>query len=578
MIQTSGDDRAIENLYSGRAPASAAGKRLDAVLARCVAGLGVSRARVQEFVRQGLALVDGRVEDKPGRKLAGGEMLELSGRVRAPALQAGREGVRVLYRDEALAVVDKPAGLTTHPAPGIDEETLVHRLLRDFPEIAAQHEERPGIVHRLDKDTSGLILAALSDRARLKLSEAFAERATGKVYLALVYGVPAPAKGRIDAPVGRDPGSRTRMAVVAKGGRHALSDYAVAWTAPNGRFSLVAVRIHTGRTHQIRVHMAHIGHPLLGDAVYGPRQWAEMRREEPGLARLAARQMLHAFALAFPHPDDGRPMCFRSPPPADFRRLPLHLSRFVQRVAVVGLPGAGKSAFCRLLGQGGAAVFSADRAVALEYEPGADGWHLLRGRFGERFVPGADEPVDRRALFQAMRESPQVRREVEEIVHPLVRHRLHAFYAQHAGARLAVAEVPLFQEKGWREEADAVVCVRAASEVRLARVTARGLSPELAAWLDSWQWPDERKAAAADVVVVNDGSLADLSAEAARALCELRALRRARMRTLGERIAALWRGEGVPFLSDLAAEFACEYMTGPEDAGDPPDQGKGPGA
>jgi len=541
----------LEVLLCGRAPAAAAGQRLDAVLAEAVAGQGISRGRVQELIREGLARVDGRVAAKPNQRLAGGEMLELSGRVRPTALRAGEEGVTVLWRDAFLAVVDKPAGLTTHPAPGLDDETLAHRLLRDFPELAGQEGERPGIVHRLDKDTSGLILAALTDRARLRLSEAFARRDTGKVYLALAHGAPNPPAGRIDAPVGRDPGSRTRMAVTAKGGRAALSDYATLWTTPDGRCALVAVRIHSGRTHQIRVHLTHIGHPLWGDAVYGPRQYAETRRADPLLARLAQRQMLHAFAIAFPHPEDGRAMRFLCPPHKDFVRLPLHLARRCQRVAVVGLPGAGKSAFCARLAARGVPVFSADAAVAGEYAPGADGWRLLRGRFGGRFVPDDSSPVDRRALLAAMRQEPAVRREVEEMIHPLVRHRLDAFWDAHAQGRLAVAEVPLFLEKNWRDAADCVLCVAAAPETRAARLAARGLSSEQAAWLDGLQWAQADKEKAAAVVVRNDADLDALDREAERALAALRAVRRGAARALFARLAAFWRGEGVPFLEEL---------------------------
>jgi len=393
-------------LFEGRVPSVASGQRLDAFLAEAVAGQGISRGKVQDLIREGLATLNGKPATKPNLRLGGGEMAVLTGIIRPTELSAGESGVRVLWCDSSLAVVDKPAGLTTHPAPGLDEETLVHRLLHDFPELSSQEGERPGIVHRLDKDTSGLILAALTERARLKLSEAFAARTTGKVYLALTHGVPKPPSGTIDAPVGRDPGSRTRMAVLHKGGREALSNYAVLWSSPDKRCALVAVRIHTGRTHQIRVHLTHLGHPLWGDAVYGPRQYAEIRRADPVLAKLAPRQMLHAFAIRFPHPDDDRAMRFFTPPHKDFKRLPLHLARRVQRVAVVGLPGSGKSAFCAQLAERGVPVFSADAAVAAEYAPGANGWLLLRGRFGDRFIPGDNAPLDRRALFEAMRVEP----------------------------------------------------------------------------------------------------------------------------------------------------------------------------
>ena len=224
-----------------------------------------------------------------------------------------------------MLVVVKPAGLTTHPAPGEPGPTLVNHLLHGWPDIAAATSgmdgQRPGIVHRLDKDTSGLMAVARTEAARLALSESFAGRRTFKVYLALVHGTPEPRQGVIDAPMGRHPSRKTLMAVLPKGGREARSEYRVLWTGPRGLASLVAVRIHTGRTHQIRVHMAHIGHPLLGDAAYGPRENAEWARRPDRLARMAPRQMLHAFYLSVPHPATGEPVTRWLAPPEDFRAL-----------------------------------------------------------------------------------------------------------------------------------------------------------------------------------------------------------------------------------------------------------------
>lgn len=530
-------------LFSGRVPAEAAGERLDRFLAAHLPGM--SRVRVQDFIKEGGASLSGQVCLQPSRRLEGGEELALRGQETSSALVPSHGELRVLYHDRHLAVLDKPPGLTVHPAPGIDEETLVHRLLGRFPQIAVLDDARPGIVHRLDKDTSGLMLVALAEPARLKLARDFAAREVHKTYLALVHGRPARDTGHIEADIGRHPTIKSRMAVVAKGGREAKSDWRVLWATGDGRFSLLAVRIHTGRTHQIRVHLAHIGHPILGDRVYGGHLQAEWARAEPLAARLARRQMLHAHRLAFHHPEDGREMAFTARPPLDFRRLPPLLDRRLQRVVLVGMPGSGKSTLLSLLAARGVPTFSADAAVAALYAPGEDGWTMLRARFGTRFVPEARGPVDKKALFAAMAADARLRREVNDLVHPLVRHRLAAFYTGNAKARLAVAEVPLLLEAGWRREdpAEVVVGIRLAPALR-ARLMQEGrrVAPETMAVLDSWQWPEDRKLAACDLIVENSGNMEELAAAADRLLSNLRGRRVAGMRALLDRLEALYQG------------------------------------
>jgi 23S rRNA pseudouridine1911/1915/1917 synthase len=213
--------------------------------------------------------------------------------------------LRVIYEDEDVIVVDKPAGLTVHPAPGHPSGTLVNALLAMAPELAEGREMmRPGIVHRLDKDTSGLLVVAKSERARASLIHQLKEREVHKTYVALVRGVPDPAQGTIEAPVGRHPRNRKKMAVVASG-RDAETRYRVREVLDS--FALLEVEPVTGRTHQVRVHLAAIGHPVVGDGVYG--------RSSP----LVARQFLHAWRLAFELPSSGRLVEFESPLPADLR-------------------------------------------------------------------------------------------------------------------------------------------------------------------------------------------------------------------------------------------------------------------
>ena len=556
------------------------GLRLDQFWARELAQSGVSRERIKEWLQAGLALVEGKPCKKPGQRLEGFERLALAAPDLSGALvpQAEDAPLTILYRDEFLAVIDKPAGLTTHPAPSQPAGTLVNRLLHHLPELAPElsgmEGERPGIVHRLDKDTSGLILVALTEAVRLELSQAFAERRVHKTYLALVHGRPkgdeAGALGEnagfIDLPMGRHPSIRTKMAVLQKGGREARTSWRRLWTDRLGRASLLAVDLHTGRTHQIRVHLAPLGHPLVGDPVYGPSHHARWLAQKGPLNALAPRQMLHAFRLAFEHPDSGEEMLFRQNPPQDFLTLLHALAADCQRVVITGMPGSGKSALLRALAQSPSAppTFSADACVLELYGPGGDGAALIARSLGRHMLT-PEGAVDRPALLARMLENPGLRREVEELVHPLVRHALTQFWAEHSAAPLAVAEIPLFFEAGWlsgaapakpgqknaqnRRMADVVIGVRCPQALRHGPLReSRGLDPEVLAAFEAWQWPEDRKLAACDMVVENAGNLEDLNAQAAVLLERLAGLRAGREAAFAARLAAA--------LDDAAAKGA----------------------
>ncbi|HWR03562.1 MAG TPA: dephospho-CoA kinase [Humidesulfovibrio sp.] len=562
------------------------GTRLDQFWAYELVAEGVSRERVKEWIQAGLAQVDGKPAKKPGQRLEGYERLtldapDLSG-AGVPKAEAGE--LRILHRDAALAVIDKPAGLTTHPAATQPDGTLVNRLLHHFPELAPEvsgmEGERPGIVHRLDKDTSGLILVALTEAARLELSRAFAERRVHKTYLALVHGRPkgddtgrlGEDAGYIDLPLGRHPSLRTKMAVLQKGGRDARTSWRRLWTDRLGRASLLAVDLHTGRTHQIRVHLAHVGNPLVGDPVYGPSAHARWLAQKGPLATLAPRQMLHAFRLAFEHPDTGEEMFFRQDPPQDFMTLLRALAGDCQRVVITGMPGCGKSALLRALADAPEAppTFSADACVAALYAPGGDGAALLARSLG-RGILDAEGAVDRKGLLALLLKNPSLRREVEDIVHPLVRHALSAFWAEHSAAPLAVAEIPLFFEAGWlgekhgiktspkaaqdRRMADVVVGVRCPEDLRQGPLReSRGLAPEVLAAFESWQWPEDRKLTACDLIVDNAAGLAELKAEAGRLLAQLADLRAERARATEARLRALLdAAANAPALDDPGA-------------------------
>lgn len=275
-----------------------------------VAGVaGISRAHAQRLIGDGRATVDGRPR-RASDRLAGGELIRVElDPVPDQRLEPESIPLSIAYEDATLVVIDKPAGLVVHPSAGHPSGTLVNALLgmaqaRGIPLPTIAGVARPGIVHRLDKDTSGLIVVALTDAAHAALTGQFAARSVDKEYLALVRGAPPALRGRVEAPIGRDPRDRQRMAVVA-GGREAATEYEVI--ASDEDHALLALRPLTGRTHQLRAHLAYLGLPIVGDLRYGGG-------EGPGGLR---RQFLHAARLGFARPSDGRTLAAWSELPAD---------------------------------------------------------------------------------------------------------------------------------------------------------------------------------------------------------------------------------------------------------------------
>lgn len=507
-----------------------AGLRLDAFLGAQLEAEDVSREKIKRAIKDGCCKVDGQVCHKPNSKLKVDQEVRITFRQTSiddellqQVQQSDAQALGIIYQDEWLAVVDKPAGLTVHPCPSCSEETLVHRLLALFPQLGAskitgQEGLRPGIVHRLDKDTSGLMVVALREEARLRLVEMFAERHVHKAYWALVKGVPAANEGTVDAPIGRHPTLKTRMAVVQQG-KSALTTWRVCLADPCGKFSLLQVRIHTGRTHQIRVHMAHIGHPLYGDKVYG-NATSRVSSAMPFAHVDVLRQMLHSGMLAFPHPYTQAPLCLTSPPPEDMLAAALALCRGMQQVIVTGGAGTGKSAVLDVLKQHGLPIWRADEAVALQYQPGAEAWNVLRHRYGDRFIPHDKAPVDKKALTAALMQDSDFKNELETVVHKLVRFELEQFWqtATEQMYPLAVAEIPLWFENGWADQyamSDArrplvigVDCPQTLRSERLQKL--RGWSAQKTAAIDAWQWPLSEKLKRCDEIIVNAGSLVDL--------------------------------------------------------------------
>lgn len=300
------------------------GRRLDVVAAERLPQY--SRSRIARLAQDGRILVDGTPRKPAFRLRLGQRVRVLVPPLEPPSLRPEPIPLAIIYEDADLLVVNKPPGLTVHPAPGHPSGTLVNAVLAHAPDLSGIGGVlRPGIVHRLDKDTSGLLAVAKSDEAHRSLTAQIRARTVVRTYLALVRGSIRRDAGVISAPVGRHPVHRTRIAVTARG-RAAVTRYTVLERFPGA--TLVVCQLETGRTHQIRVHMTHIGHPILGDPVYGRASVPEMRR-----------QALHAVRLEFTHPRSGRRLVCTAPLPEDFQRLLTHL----RQEALARAPGGRRA-------------------------------------------------------------------------------------------------------------------------------------------------------------------------------------------------------------------------------------------
>jgi 23S rRNA pseudouridine1911/1915/1917 synthase len=294
---------------------TAMGSRLDVFLSENLEGF--TRSRLRKLIEQGLVKVSGEIA-KAGMKLKGGEVISLVVPADVPATAEAQEiPLDIVFEDKYLAVINKPVGMVTHPGAGVSQGTLVNALLHHCRgELSGiSGVLRPGIVHRLDKDTSGLLVVAKEDKTHQGLSEQIRDKTARRVYLAVLEGVMKSDGGIIDKPIGRHPVRRKEMAVVSTG-RKAVSHFEVL--RRSSKYTLVKVALETGRTHQIRVHMASLGFPVVGDIVYNRKQTGnEAARTKLGLKGHA----LHAVELSFTHPVTGRLLQFEAPVPPEFQRL-----------------------------------------------------------------------------------------------------------------------------------------------------------------------------------------------------------------------------------------------------------------
>lgn len=310
-------------------PEEMAGNRLDKALSMLMPEF--SRARLQALLKGGHVTLGGVVCEKMSAKVKAGDRISL---ILPPLEEADPEAqdiaLDIVYEDEHLLVINKPAGLVVHPGAGNHDGTLVNALLHHCGGSLSGigGVARPGIVHRIDKDTSGLLVVAKHDHAHRHLSEQLADRSLSRVYLALVFKTPVPRKGSVNVPMARDSGNRLKMAINRRIGKEAQTDYLVVKDF-SGAVSLVECKLHSGRTHQIRVHMQSLGHPLIGDQLYGPQKnavEAAMKKSGFDPEQVAAvlslkRQALHAASISFIHPETEEWMEFEAPLPPDLSDL-----------------------------------------------------------------------------------------------------------------------------------------------------------------------------------------------------------------------------------------------------------------
>ena len=312
------------------AEAEAANQRLDHFLATKLEN--TSRARVQQLIAERKIQVNND-DAKPSHRLRSGDQITILGPVELPPLRAIPEDIPldIVYEDADLAIVNKPAGMMVHAGAGASDDarnrgTLVNALLHRFGQLSSVGDEaRPGIVHRLDKETSGLIVIAKNDDSHRRLATQFAEHKVKKIYVALVHGWMKQTEGTITASIARDENRRTRMTTRGRGGRAAITHYEVKekLDSPYGKFSLLEVRIDTGRTHQIRVHLSSIGHPVVGDTLYGAT--SELKAKSAKAIALD-RNFLHAQSLQFLQPHTNEPLSFTTDLPVELKRFLRHLT------------------------------------------------------------------------------------------------------------------------------------------------------------------------------------------------------------------------------------------------------------
>ncbi len=485
------------------------GIRLDKFLTEKLKNLGFSRQQIIASIKEGKCKINQKVQKKPSYPVKPEDFIELEIQSPSKELSPVSGKLDILWQDQDLIVLNKPWGLSVHPSDLKKENiTLVNYLIAKFPDLKNLDELRPGIVHRLDKDTSGLMIVALNKIAQKKLIKNFKRREVQKEYLAVIYGIPELLSSEIVKPIGRSSKDRKRMEITFKG-KEAKTYYQVLHPFEEKNVSLVKINLLTGRTHQIRVHFASLGYPVLGDELYGKKEFLEFKNKHPTTSKLVKRQLLHSWKLSFHHPRTKKKLSFLQPIPKDIFRVLLSLFKRVQRVGITGSLGSGKSLLTKYLKELGAVTWSADEVVKKLYQPNMPGWHAITHYFGNQFLkPGSNE-IDKEKLFETMLKDKRFRKDLEDIIHPIVEKDLEEFFIRNHEKRIAIAEVPLLIEVGWKKKSlfDIVVGVYCEDSLRYKwLMEKRGLNTEKIKAFELWQMDQKEKIKHVDIVVVNPGN------------------------------------------------------------------------
>ncbi len=477
--------------------------RLDAFLAQQA---DISRVQAKKAIDEGLCLVRG-AKVKPNYKVQKDDTVSYTQILVNSELEAEEGHLEILYRDNDYVIINKPPNLTVHPSPSQESGTLVHILLSHFPSLKEMEGLRPGIVHRIDKDTSGILVIALHDKARRALSESFAQRQVHKEYLALVHNIPKDGQGQvIDLPIGRHESQKTKMAV-SKNGKNALTEFKVIHADTRRNYALLGVRIHTGRTHQIRVHLSHSGLPLWGDKTYT----AKILKPIPSaLQGVAKRQMLHAWKISFIQPITNEEISITCDIPQDMQMCLDRLKAQTKKYIVTGNAGSGKSLILQFAKEAGYPIFSADAYVSSLYQKDAAGTFLLSRTFGEEIL-GKDGAIDKKILSEHMQEE-ESRKKIEKIIHPLVYKAMEEFFEKcveevHVKA---FAEIPLYFESGAVDNQYTTLCVWTEEDIRHKRLQERGWSEDSISFFDNLQFSSEEKKQLSDICLENSTTIDDL--------------------------------------------------------------------
>lgn len=486
-----------------------------------------SRSAIQKAIRNGLCFADDNPILAPDFKPAPGQIISFELVEAITDLIEEEKPINIIWQDENIIALNKPPHLTVHPAPSCMENTLVNRLIFHFPALKKLGGLRPGIIHRLDKDTSGLILIAKNENIRLKMCELFALHQIKKIYLALVHGRIS-EEGICDLPIGRHPIIKTKMSILPEnqGGKQALTKWVRLFYFAEQNVSLAAIRIFTGRTHQIRVHLQSLGHPVIGDNIYAPKQ----------IASMASRQMLHAWQTSFVNPVTSQCIKICAEPPGDFimavnslfdNKQEVKIKDFQMSVplllVVTGNPGCGKSFFCKQfekIVKKNNIYISADEIVAKIYQSSEKFLSWVYKNFGDKFINknnNGQKIINKKKLFEAFVNDTQIRQEFQNHIFAIVYEEIRKFNQAKNDEPILIAEIPLYFEsdhKDLNEIKDRTIItigINAGQKIRWSRLkNNRNWDDSKIKEIESWQWPENKKIAACDYVVNNNGDTEDL--------------------------------------------------------------------